>query len=59
MFNFTSILTLPSQIVLGPFHLMSKILNTITILLAVNRTFNFLRIYDGLSPIVTMIKNVV
>lgn len=59
MFNFTSILTLPSQIILGPFHLCSKILNTTTILLAVNRTFNFLRIYDGLSPIVTMIKNVV
>jgi hypothetical protein len=59
LFNFTSILTLPSQIILGPFHLMSKCLNISTILLAINRTFNFLRIYEGLSPIVTMIKNVV
>jgi hypothetical protein len=44
---------------LGPFSLISRILNIITILLAITRTFGFLRIYEDLSPIVTMLKNVV
>ena len=30
-----------------------------TIILAITRTFGFLRIYEDLSPIVTMLKNVV
>ena len=44
---------------MGPFRLISRCLNIVTIILAITRTFGFLRIYESLSPIVTMLKNVV
>ena len=39
--------------------LLSRGLNIVTIILAITRTFGFLRIYESLSPIVTMLTNVV
>ena len=59
LFNFTSMATLPCQLFIGPFSLISRCLNIVTIILAITRTFGFLRIYESLSPIVTMLKNVV
>ncbi len=51
-----------SQIVvhraLGPFHWLSKIQMLIVILIAVNKTFFFLRIFKSYSAIVTMLKSV-
>jgi len=44
---------------LGPFHLISKILMCIVVTLAIRRSFNILRIFKMLSPIVTMLSNVI
>ena len=48
-----------AQIIFNPFHLVSKILMILIILLGLLRTFTFLKIVASLSPIVTMLTNVV
>ena len=37
----------------------SKVMMSIIVTLAIRRTFNFLRIFEALSPIVTMLFNVI
>jgi hypothetical protein len=53
------ILTGVSQIIvhriLGPFHFISKIQMLIVIMIALNKTFFFLRIFKSYSNIVTML----
>ena len=44
---------------LGPYHFVSKLLMCIVALLAIRRTFNFLRIFSAFSPIVTMLTSVI
>lgn len=44
---------------LGPFELISKILSINVVILALSKTFFFLRIFEDLSPIVTMLTNVI
>lgn len=44
---------------MGAFELLPKILMTVIIILALNKTFFFLRIFESLSPIVTMLTNVI
>lgn len=44
---------------LGPYHFASKLLMCIVALLAIRRTFNFLRIFSAFSPIVTMLTSVI
>ena len=44
---------------IGPYAFISKLLMSIVVVLAIRRTFNFLRIFEALSPIVTMLNNVV
>ena len=43
----------------GPFHWVSKLLMIIVTILAIRRTFDFLRVFSDLSPIVTMLTNVI
>lgn len=43
----------------GPYSWVSKIVMMLVVLLAVRRTFTFLRIFKPLSPIVTMLNNVI
>lgn len=56
---FCSIANIVSQKVKGPFALPSKILMIVIILISLMKTFFFLRIFNELSPIVTMLINVV
>ena len=42
-----------------PYSFGSKLLMSIIVILAIRRTFNFLRIFSVLSPIVTMLNNVI
>lgn len=42
----------------GAYAIPSKILMLLVITLAIRRTFNYLRIFDALSPIVSMINQV-
>jgi hypothetical protein len=44
---------------LGPYAFVSKLMMCIVALLAIRRTFNILRIFSFLSPIVTMLQNVI
>jgi len=44
---------------LTPYHFVSKVLMALIVTLAIRRTFNFLRIFEALSPIVTMLNNVI
>jgi hypothetical protein len=43
----------------SPYNFVSKLLMCLVVTLAIRRTFNFLRIFNALSPIVTMLNNVV
>lgn len=43
------------QMYLSPFMLISKILMILVVILALIKTFFFLRIFESLSPIVTML----
>lgn len=47
------------HIVQGPYHWYSKALMIIVVILAIRRTFSYLRIFKSLSPIVTMLQNVI
>lgn len=47
------------HIELTPYHWISKSIMCMVALLAIRRTFNFLRIFTALSPIVTMLSNVI
>jgi len=42
----------------GPYHWVSKLLMIVVGILAIRRTFNFMRVFTKLSPIVTMLTNV-
>ena len=44
---------------LTPYNWISKVIMCTVCLLAIRRTFNFLRIFTALSPIVTMLSNVI
>lgn len=46
------------HLIQGPYSWYSKLLMIVTIMLAIRRTFNFLKIMNSLSPIVTMLNNV-
>lgn len=47
------------HIIEGPEVFVSKLLMAIVVTLAIRRTFNFLRIFQAFSPIVTMLNNVI
>lgn len=47
------------HIFFSPFHLASKIVMMVVILLSVVRTFKFLKIFDSFSPIITILTEVV
>lgn len=59
IYIWSSIANIVLQNVYSPFDLTCKILMIIIILLALVKTFFFLRIFSQLSPIVTMLTNVV
>ena len=44
---------------MGPYAFVSKVLMCLVALLAIRRTFNFLRIFSAFSPIVTMLTSVI
>ena len=54
-----SILMTAVHIVTSPYEWYSKYLMSLIVFLAIRRTFNFLRIFKALSPIVTMLNNVI
>lgn len=43
------------HMVLNPFHIMSKVVMMAVIILSIQRTFKFMRIFSSFSPIVTML----
>lgn len=43
----------------GPYHFVGKLFMIVVVILAIRRTFTFLRIFRDLSPIVTMLTNVI
>ena len=47
------------QLQIGPFHIVSRIMMCIVVLLLISKTFFFLRIFPMLTPIVVMITNVI
>jgi hypothetical protein len=47
------------HITAGPYHWYSKALMIVVVILAIRRTFSYLRIFKSLSPIVTMLQNVI
>ena len=59
LYIWSSIGNIVAQNLSGPFALISKLLMIIIIMLALVKTFFFLRIFDALSPIVTMLTNVI
>ena len=59
IYIWSSVVTLVLQNVIGPAHLISKIFMIIIVFLALIKTFFFLRIFTALSPIVTMLTNVI
>ena len=59
LYIWSSIITLILQNTAGPTALLSKILTITIVFLALLKTFFFLRIFTALSPIVTMLTNVI
>jgi len=59
IYIWSSIITLVLQNTVGPATLISKILMITIVFLALIKTFFFLRIFTALSPIVTMLTNVI
>ena len=59
LYIWSSIGNVYCQMFMGAFELLPKILMTIIIILALQKTFFFLRIFEELSPIVTMLTNVI
>jgi hypothetical protein len=59
VYIWSSIGNIYCQMFLSPFILLSKILMIIVVILALIKTFFFLRIFESLSPIVTMLTNVI
>ena len=47
------------HIMYSPYLPISKVIISVIVILAIRRTFNFLRIFSALSPIVTMLNNVI
>lgn len=47
------------HVALTPYAFISKVIMAAIVTLAIRRTFNFLRIFSALSPIVTMLTNVI
>ena len=47
------------HLTVSPYIFVSKFLMAMIVTLAIRRTFNFLRIFSQLSPIVTMLNNVI
>lgn len=47
------------DVIQGPDGFLSKLCMSIVVVLAIRRTFNFLRIFSAFSPIVTMLQNVI
>lgn len=43
----------------NPYAFDSKLLMSLIVTVAIRRTFNYLRIFNSLSPIVTMLNNVI
>ena len=59
LFIWSSCANIVFQNLAGPLELVSKVLMMIILLLGLIKTFFFLRIIDILSPIVTMLTNVI
>jgi len=59
LYIWSSIANIVFQNMAGPLQLVSKVLMMIILLLGLIKTFFFLRIFDVLSPIVTMLTNVI
>ena len=59
IFIWGSLITLVLQNTIGPAALVSKILMIVIVFLALIKTFFFLRLFTALSPIVTMLTNVI
>jgi hypothetical protein len=59
LFAIVSTVNCVTQLSEGPFHLASKIMMILIIFFGLLRTFTFLKIVASLSPIVTMLTNVV
>lgn len=53
--SFANILT---QIYFGPFHIASRVLMILVVLMLLIKTFFFLRVFPTLTPIVIMLSNV-
>jgi hypothetical protein len=54
-----SILMSVSHMLFDPFNIFSKVVMIIVIMLSIQRTFKFMRIFSSFSPIVTMLQQVV
>ena len=59
IYIWSSIITLVLQNSIGPAALVSKICMIVIVFLALIKTFFFLRLFTALSPIVTMLTNVI
>lgn len=59
MFTWSSVTTIALQNFVGPNNVVSKSFMLMIIVVAVIKTFFFLRIFSALSPIVTMLINVI
>lgn len=59
IYIWSSLITLVFQNSIGPAALVSKILMIVIVFLALIKTFFFLRLFTALSPIVTMLTNVI
>lgn len=59
LYIYGSIANIMLQLFLGPFHIASKVLMCMIVLLLISKTFFFLRIFPVLTPIVVMITNVI
>lgn len=59
LYIWSSIANIIFQNAAGPFKLVSKCMMMIILFLGLIKSFFFLRIFDALSPIVTMLTNVI
>ena len=56
IYNWASIVNLLLQNILGPYHIMCKLLMIVIVLQVIIKTFFFLRIFPQLTPIIVMLK---
>ena len=59
LYNWGSIMNVLLQNVLGPYHIVCRVLMIIIVLQVLIKTFFFLRVFPVLTPIIVMLKTVI